>query len=174
MHTKPRAKPEAGLRALKLNKKTGTFNHQRRAKRPSHLDWGLESPQNPHTRKCALRSAGFPACGFRRLPSRLFMRPAYVHCPMAERGAMQFVLNRKAAASFCCFLAANGPVKANNDNGAGLTEIAPIRHSQRDLTEDPQRTEVGPKARCPMLDTGCSKNPSHPASRIQHPAFIPV
>src|SRR5579884_401446 len=34
--------------------------------------WGLENPQNPHTRKCALRGAGFPACGFRRLSSRLF------------------------------------------------------------------------------------------------------
>src|SRR5579884_4216219 len=35
------------------------------------LNWGLESPQHPHPGKGALRSAGFPACGFRRLSSRL-------------------------------------------------------------------------------------------------------
>jgi len=35
------------------------------------LDWGRESPQNPPTRMSALRGAGFPACGFRRLSSRL-------------------------------------------------------------------------------------------------------
>jgi hypothetical protein len=36
-------------------------------------NWRLESRQNPHTGKCALRcSAGFPACGFTGLSSPVF------------------------------------------------------------------------------------------------------
>ena len=44
---------------------------RRRAHFYTVFNWGLESPRNPQTRMSALRSAGFSACGLRRLSSRL-------------------------------------------------------------------------------------------------------
>ena len=77
------------------------------------LTWGLESPQNPPTRMSALRGAGFPACGFRRLSSRLCLREAF---------AYSRTMSRCARLAKCIVGAGFQPLRAPRSNSRALTQ----------------------------------------------------